>query len=415
MKKPPETHKTRTDLPAPRPDAHVRRQPAPDGRHITGENVTQLQRSAGNTAVNHLLRVQREGPQAPGEPNFDELIKAYQDARENEHALYDRRLIGADEALKNLGEADAPSIGDIILHAAIMGALGFASGGITQALTGKIVASTASNAIQTAVQSGLDDAFKDAVPAVVDKVLSRESTSRSSFFAGLQEGIVELRKGAVRGLNAEELKVKTAARANPATLAAAVKAIQDRAAAVDTTAQTARDLQYRESLSQWLIAMAKGELGTTEAGGAKLRNMPGYGGDPSRMFHQDSTAGVLRLSIGMKSAHRPLTINYAQLEGLNDATKEQLKNTTLNDLRIPIFAQGWIFDGFLDGLGKGDNEVSMTRNEQGFVTVNWGSDAEDAMLSSSFAKGQKSVPDVAFDIMQNDIGKLKLGSIRGIT
>ncbi len=416
MKKPPDTRRVpaRTDLPTQRPDPRLFRHLPRDVSHVTGDQVTHLQRVAGNTAVNHLLQVQREGPPAPVEPNFDELIKAYHDARESEHALYDRRWIGAEEALQNLGEANAPSIGDIILHAAIMGALGFASGGITQAITGRMVMSTASDAIKTAVQSGLDDALKDAVPAAVDRALSRESTSRSSFFAGIEEGIVELRKGAIRGLNAEELKVKTTARADPATLTAALKAIQSRTAAVDATAQTARDLQYRESLSQWLTAMAKGELGTTDTGGAKMENMPGHGADPSRTFHQDATSGVVRLSFGIKAARRPLTINFGLLQGLNDATKEQLKNTTLNDLRIPIFAQGWIIDGFWDGVGKGDNEVTISRNEQNVVYVNYGSDAEDAMLSSAFAKGGTSVVDVAIDVMRNDIGTLKLGSIDGI-
>lgn len=420
------------------------RQPAPSRRSSDPHGgVLYLQRTAGNRATTELLGaggeadlkqpaggvarsaqssaarddaalVQRADPPAAAPPpNFDELEQAYHDARAKERTLYKMRTIGATEVRENLDEADAPSIGDIILKAAIMGALGYASGGISQAITGRILAEGASQTLQTAVQSGIDDAMKDAVPAVVDLALAKRQVSRSSYFAAIEAGIAALEEKAVLKLNAAERKAKEDARRDPATLPVALKEVLGRQKIIDGLKDTAQTIQYRESLSQWMVAMAQAELGAGDAG-TEMQNMPGHGEDPSRIFHQTATAGVLRLSFGMKSARRPLSINWGTVSGLNDATKERLKDTKIRDLRIPIFAQGWIFDGFWDGLEKGDNEVTMSRNEAGTVFVNYGPDAEDAMKGGQFANGKAEVVDIARDVIENDIGEKTLGSVKGL-
>ena len=279
--------------------------------------IRQLQRSAGNAATarllggrdrstraraGHAIVVQREGPQTSA-PNFDDLDAAYQVASEKERSLYDHRSIGARELLANLKEEDAPSIADILLKAAIMGALGFASGGISQAITGRL-ADGASNAMQTAVQSGIDDATKDAVPAVVAMAMARGGTSQSSFFAGIEAGVLSLREAAVIKLSEQQRQAKEAARRDTSTLPRALAEIKRRQTVVDGLKETAQQLQYREALSQWFSAAAQAKVGVDKTvGGTAMDKLPGHGGDPSRFFHRKASHGVLRLIFGLRAEH----------------------------------------------------------------------------------------------------------------
>jgi hypothetical protein len=404
----------------------------PEDRKRPGDingRVLHLQRTAGNRATTQAvgggqarsvgqLRSQVDAPVVQRDPggsdiNFDDLEREFKDAAAKEATLYEKRAIGSREVLANLGEADSPSIGDMILRAAIMGALGFASGWLSQAITLR-VAGDVGDALQNGIQSGIDDLAKDIVPAVVGAALEKGQVSRASYFAAIDSALVDLKEAAILSVNATELKTKQDIRAGRLSMSDAIKAIQERRKVIDGFKETARDVQYRESLSQWMVAMAQGELGRKANGGTDVREIPGYGGDPTAFFKRDRPAGVLRLTFGLKSAQRPVRINFGTVEGMNESTLNRMRNTRIRDLRIPVFAQGWIYDGFLDGLGKGDNEVSMARNERGDVHVNFGDDAEDAMLGSSFAKGMTKVVDVAEDILLNDFGNQTLGSIEGL-
>jgi hypothetical protein len=139
--------------------------------------------------------------------------------------------------------------------------------------------------------------------------------------------------------------------------------------------------------------------------------MPGHGGSPERFYQRRTVPGVLRLSFGMAHARRPLHVIGATLEGLNDAARRRLATTKIRDLGLPVFAQGWIVEGLLDSIFDDSNEVTMTMNEAGVVGVNYGSDAEDAMLSPGFAKGITKPVDIARDILENDFGEQSLSSV----
>jgi hypothetical protein len=358
---------------------------------------------------------------ASSEPlDFAQLDAAYEKAANAQEALMDRRSIGAREVLDDLNTPDQPSLADQLLTSLALAALGAASGGVTTALAGKILSSTASQAIQTAVQSGLDDGLKDAATKIAQSLgAASDSTSRTAFFAGQQEGLVVMKQTSVDKISDQKLAAKTRVKAagqdkQADEMGKEIKGAEEFRKGANQTAETGRSIQYRESLAKWMNAMSRSKLGTdkgsnaTELGGA-------VDADPLDHFKRQGAGGVIYVQFASHPANKPFKVtgNRLKVAGMTEAVRDRLKGVPIKDLGVPIVATGYIYDGFLDGLSvsMGDNEIGFGKNEGGTV---WVKGHSDAMAGLKKAAGKSDAADAARDIIDTDIGMATLdGAIMG--
>src|SRR5690606_17951664 len=82
-----------------------------------------------------------------------DLRDAYQTVHDEKNVMFNKRAIGVREVPDALRETDPPSLADELMKTLIIAGLAYASGGITTAITAKLLSSTASDALKTAVQS----------------------------------------------------------------------------------------------------------------------------------------------------------------------------------------------------------------------------------------------------------------------
>ncbi len=339
-----------------------------------------------------------------GDAAVDRLEAAYNDARAEVLSVFNLRGIGAREVHGRLNEADPPSAGDAILKACIMGALAYATGGLSAAAGGALYTG-ASKAIENAVQSGIDDAMKEAISGVVGAALAEAGNSKAGFFAGIEAALVPMQEGALKKLNTLELTDKGVVRSDPTVADAKITAVKQFDAGEGIKQTVAQQVQYQKALAQYMVAQAQGELGKSDTvPGTDLGDHKGMGADPKRFFHNAGVNGVIEITFGIKDNKRPVGINFTRISGLTKSALEKVKGTKLKDLGAPIFATGFFFDGFMDGLELGDNEVSFGRNEAGSVFSNVNGDAVDAMKSM----GKGTPNDICRDILENDFGNKAL-------
>jgi hypothetical protein len=357
---------------------------------------------------------------AAAEPlDFAQLDSAYEKAANAQEALMDRRSIGAREVLDDLNTPDQPSLADQLLTSLALAALGAASGGVTTVLAGKILSTTASQAIQTAVQSGLDDGLKDAAVKIAQSLGSAsDSTSRTAFFAGQQEGIVVLKQASVDKISDQKLSAKTrvkgAAQDKQAdAMATEIKGAEDFRKGANQTAESGRSIQYRESLAKWMNAISRSKLGTDKGSGAT-----DLGGDvgsrsPDDHFRHAGAGGVIYVQFAMHPANKPFKVtgNRIKVAGMTEAVRDRLKSVAIKDLGIPIVASGYIYDGTLDGLYISNNEIAFGKNEGG---TTWVTGHDNAMEGLKKAAGKSTAADAAADVIETDIGTATLdGAIMG--
>ncbi len=384
-------------------DAHEKHADAVADRVVQGRSAEDLlsgKPGGGGAAV------QMDGD---ADAAIDELEQAYNDARAEVASTFKFRGIAVREVHGRLNEADPPSAGDAIQKVAIAGALASATGGLST-MAGAALYTGTSKAIEAAVQSGIDDAMKEAIGGVVAAALADAGDSKAGFFAGMESALVPMEEGASKKLNAQEKADKGVVRADPSKLAEKKKDIEAFDAGEGIKKAAAQQVQYEKALAQFMVAQAQGELGTSHKGteheGTDMGEHKQHGGDPVRFFKNSAVNGVIEITFGLKSAARPIGINFTRVTGATKSALDKVMNVPMKQLKMPMFATGWIIDGFVDGLGDGDNRVSFGINEKGTVWADADSDAQDAL--KKIGKPGADTNDICRDIIENDFGSKTL-------
>jgi hypothetical protein len=383
-------------------DGPKRTEPKRSGEAAEGERIEAPKRAgeAQDVAVDPV-----EAPVL----DFAELDEAFENAATSQGELVGRRAVGVREVLGNLNEADAPSLADELLKTLAVAALGYASGYITAAVTEKL-APQAAQALATAVQSGLDDGLKDAATKIAGALAAAPpQASKSSFFAGQEDGLESLRASSLRRLSAEKRLAKesisSAANAQQEPMLAEIlAAVRAFAAALGDSADRGRQLQYQASLSRWLSALAQSELGQVPEGGAEL------GGEvdahPDEHYREEGVEGVVYIAFGSHPAELPL-LSHPRLKvsGMTEATRQRIADVPLRELGLPVVATGYVYDGFLDGTVVDDNEVGFGRNEARSI---WVEGDEDGLTALGKAGHFTDPRDTVEQVLRDEVDALTL-------
>ncbi len=349
---------------------------------------------------------------AQGPIDFAALDEAYENASIAQNEVMNRRAIGVREVLGNLNEADSPSLADELLKTLALAALGFASGYVTAAITGKMVAETAT-VLANAVQTAMDDGLKDAATKVAGKLASVDGESKATFFASQEEGLESLRTAALKRISAEKKAAKGAVTSASASeqanvMSQKIKGAQGFDAAATKSADAGRQIQYEQSLSKWMNALSQSKLGQAD-GGTKLSGAVDM--SPKDHYARQGAEGVIYVAFGQHPASRPFAVSghraTIRVAGMTSAARDRIKKTPIKDLGMPIVASGFIYDGFWDGLSvsMGDNEIAFGKNEGGHV---WVKGHDDAMTGLKAAAGTSDASDAARIILDEDIGSSTL-------
>jgi hypothetical protein len=158
-----------------------------------------------------------------------------------------------------------------------------------------------------------------------------------------------------------------------------------------------------------MTAMAQGSLGQAPQGGTKLDDELDV--HPRRHFEKKGENGVIYVAMGGNSK-RPIKINHVKVAGITDAARQRIKDVPLPDLKMPIVATGFFYDGSLADEGSmwfGDNQMSLGRTETGIVSYYGHSDALKAMMKVA---GTSSEVEAAQIIIEQDIGRATLADAR---
>ena len=347
-----------------------------------------------------------------GAIDFAQLDAAYEKAENAQESLMDRRALGIRQVLGNLQEADEASLADELVKTLAVAGLAFASQYVTAAVVGKIFIDAGTRLAQS-VQEGLHSGLQDAAGKIAGKLASVDGQSKVSYFTGQEEGVLDLKLKSVDKISEDKLVAKnTVKSAAPDRQAEELNkqvqgAEQFRASAI-AQLETARTVQYRESLSKWMNAMSQSSLGNAGGGTglAKAVDM-----SPKDHYGKQGTKGVIYVAFASHPASRPFAVSgkraTIKVAGMTSAARDQIKSVPIKDLGMPIVASGYIYDGILDGLsvGAGDNEIAFGKNEAGHVWVNG---AEDAFSALKKAANKSNVVDAAALILDEDIGKSTL-------
>jgi hypothetical protein len=357
-------------------------------------------------------KAQEGGAQEQG-LDFAALDSSFEMAEHAQAAVMDRRAIAVREVLNNLNEADSPSVTDQILTNLAVTALGFATGGISMAIANKTVLAEAVS-ITNAVQTALDDGMKAAIGAVQAK-MNEGGSSKATFFAGQEEGLVGMKQASVDKISHEKLTAKTKVKSASKDTQANVMSEQTKGAdqfraAANATGETARQLQYQSSLGKWMNAMSQTALGAGPDG-TKLGKAVDT--SPTSHYKQQGEQGVIYVAFGQHPASRPFAVdgsrNTIKVTGMTSAARDRVKNTPIKDLGMAIVATGYIYDGFFDGLSVsvGDNEAGLGKNEGGHI---WWKGHDDAAAGLRKAANKTDTISAATVILNEDIGMLTLAN-----
>lgn len=343
-----------------------------------------------------------------GAVDFATLDEAYEKAENAQVNLMERRELGIRQVLGNLQEADEPSLADELVKTLAVAGLAFASQYVTAAVVGKIFVDAGTRLAQ-AVQEGLHSGLQDAAGKIAGKLSAVDGQSKVSYFAGQEEGILDLKLKSVDKIAEDKAvaksKVKGVATDKQADeLSKQVQGAQQFRTSVLGQLENARTVQYRESLSKWMNAMSQSALGK-DGGGTGLAKAVDM--SPKDHFGKAGAKGVIYVAFGQHPAQRPFAVSgkraTIKVSGMTTAARDQIKSVPIKDLGMPIVASGYVYDGFLDGLSVagGDNEMAFGKNEGGSVWWKGHGDAEDALKK---AANKSSATEAARVILDEDIG-----------
>ncbi len=395
-------------------NAHTRLQtlpvhfdPTTNGSHRAGLDLSVMWTDGRETKLNTSLVGEGQGAHsantAQWEPTIANLDRAYEDVTSNRQGLFEKRAIGVREALGNMGVADSPKMSEIIVSALSTAALGLASGYITGAVVARLakrVDGIVAEATQAGIkgiealsegakngfQTALDDGGKEAAVAVkgyVQDKLAGGGKSRVAFFASQEEALVDVKTGDSKRGSALKASAKNGIEqgpeeSRPGLLRHQIALANAMAESLQSELAEARGIQYRASLTRWMVALAKDEFvesSRPDQPGTDLDDAV----DVSPTDHlMKPKQGVISVSFHAKR-QRPLG-GTTKITGMTEAAFGPLKSDSrlrVRDLRMPIVASGYLAAGA--DVFISNNEIAFGKNEDGTVFWKGHDDALDVL------------------------------------
>lgn len=379
--------------------------PTTNGSHRASLDLNVTWTDGRETKLNTTLVGEGQGAQsadtAQWEPTIANLDRVYEDVTSSRQALFEKRSIGVREALSNMQVADSPKMSEIIVSALSTAALGLVSGYLTGALVARLSARVdgiiaeamkkgvadikpLSEGAKNGFQTALDDGGKEAAVAVkgyVQDRLSGGGDSKIAFFASQEDALVDVKlrdskRGSVIKASAKNAIERAPQDSRLELLRHHIGIANAMAEVLQGELVEARSLQYRTSLTRWMVALAKDKFEEStrpDQPGTDLEDAV----DISPKDHlQDGHKGVVNVSFRAKR-QRPLG-GTTTIKGMTKAAFGPLKSDPrqlrVRDLKMPIVASGYLSAGM--DVNISNNEIAFGKNEDG--TVFWRGD-DDAL------------------------------------
>ena len=166
----------------------------------------------------------------------------------------------------------------------------------------------------------------------------------------------------------------------------------------------ARSVQYRTSLTRWMVALAKDEFAESSNPGQPGTDLEDAVDVSPKDHLQDGHKGVVNVSFRAKR-QRPLG-GTATIKGMTKAAFGPLKSDPrlhVRDLRMPIVASGYLAAG-LD-VNISNNEIAFGKNEDG--TVFWKGD-DDALEVLQDLTNAPTIEEAVRVVIREDIEPRRL-------
>ena len=343
----------------------------------------------------------REASPTVRAPSRATLARVYADIAATRGAVIENRKIGVRLALANMKDADPPTVGEQVLAVAAVAGVGLVSGYISTRISkgiadlgmnqvpmpGELKLEPLSEAATAAFQTAVDDGGKFAFDAIRNGM--RGASEMNAFFASEEAGLEASRLALALQDNARiERALDQLEAVQPGqrdgVLAAAVKHATGVLSVATKEVGQALDEQYRGSLTAWLGATARGDLGTSdEHGGTDLEDAVGDWGPNEHRKHRGHD-GIVYINFGNRDAKDRLAPKSIRITGITSKALAPLRRSKIGDLKMPIVASGYLHDGsFVDGSTLFNNEIAFGWNEEHIVWVSGHENAIEAMIDAT--------------------------------
>lgn len=304
------------------------------------------------------------------------IVHAYNDVRTHLNSVMNERKQGNADLLSFMKEEDPPSLTDKIVQALAVAALGYVTGGVA-AYLGAQLTYQFSAAIVSAISTAIEDGAKEVIPLVrseVSKNNAAKGGSLASFTSSISSALERQRTLLELAVNKQEA---ASARAHdeaddiPSKGVAAKSGILDAAeynVSLNKTSPDPKADQYRVSFAEWMTGLAQNDRGrlkdgTTDVSGAT--DLTPY----AAKYMEEAPTGFVTLNFGRWEHGRPVKVapSAVTVRGATTKALKPLATTPLRNLRMPIVATGYLYDGTLDGFHIDDNQVTIAKSESGNI------------------------------------------------
>lgn len=310
---------------------------------LTEQVTTSVQRQVATPSANLSDKILKanKGKFADQTDSFINLAKDRYDK------IFEFQMNAADRLKETAGSQDAPPLWRDILLVLVEIALAAATGGVGAAIglsltnkvskyvfnntmlktataeaVGKIVADMAKDATKAGIKE-----LTDGVPSSVNTILGQipiEKSDRSAraFFGSMSLNLIDKKNVMSDQIEVGRGLLKKYGQAG----ALAAQSIFE---AAEKESKIAYEVQRNKGIQEWAVYQAKGDWGKDKTGGTKMSGKPKLG---------SNDRGILELR-GSWFSNSKLNINFAKMEGMNNALRPDIAKTAINDLKIPIYLE----------------------------------------------------------------------------
>jgi hypothetical protein len=270
------------------------------------------------------------------------------------------------DLMEDAAKEDPPPLWQSLLIAAAQVALAGALGGVGGAISGAVakklaskVSEIAANAVATAMEDAAKDAAGKTVVAIAGQIASTSNDPREIFFRGQRDTLTDTAmKQQIEFTTKHKQQIRAAK--DPIVQADALLA------AVVDNYQSGNVKQRDATLDQWCSYQAKQALGTEK--GNKAKN-PGT--NLRSQLGDTSAKGVLGIVMRVHQPGDAVTIERAEIEGLNEGLRKIIESRPIKALKMPITVKGEVGEDIgwaREWLNKESQpRIECGRNETGTV------------------------------------------------
>jgi hypothetical protein len=320
------------------------------------EAVTVGRQVAGGASDVSVGASQGSGVHREGNTNLSKLLKAI---LLNYQYVLQMQQKAITEIEEDAEEKAAPKLDAVLLGALAQVALSVACGAIGGAIAGKLISATAKaaqEAIKGAIAKTVEDGTKIAVAAASQG--GGDRASLKGFFRGqwdtLSKASHDVQTTFVLSVE-KRLESSATGEADAKELYAAQEAAEG----------TVKQKQLVETLSQWLVYMAREENGVNREGTAN------EGTDLSGVVGDTSRKGVLGIDLDGGYPNEKLKIGEAEMDGIGEGLAARIEEIKIGDLKIPITVTGDV-DGLAESkVGFGMNEAGTVWDKSNYGGMVW--------------------------------------------